>query len=124
MRTRVCAEPGCPTLSTATRCTQHQRAKARTNRAEHTRNDYGPGWPSVRYRQLRAHPRCEHCGKKATVVDHRTPRRYFTSSPAANHPSNLCSLCKPCHDRKTVKLDGGFGRAPDPAWTPGPTPQG
>lgn len=45
----------------------------------------------------------------ATIVDHKVPHKgdkaLFWDS------TNWQSLCKPCHDRKTAREDGGFGRA-------------
>lgn len=38
MAKRVCAEPGCPTLTTATRCPDHERAR---DRARGTRQQRG-----------------------------------------------------------------------------------
>lgn len=117
-RLRVCAEPDCPTLTTFARCVTHHRARQNTARARSDRNDYGPDWPTIRRRKLAQNPICQNenppCSSPATVVDHRTPIRHFTVPSAAHHPSNLQSLCKPHHDRKTVLLDGGFGRAPRP----------
>lgn len=112
-----CSEPGCPILipSGSGRCDEHRRAAQRASRRRYDRNDYGPEWPSVRRRQLRAFPRCQcddpgcvcggRCNEDATVVDHITPIRFFTDRRAAHDPSNLRSLSKRCHDSKTARLD-------------------
>jgi 5-methylcytosine-specific restriction protein A len=58
---------------------------------------------------------CQHCFHRdgiltpATAVDHIIP---FTSNsdPRRLDVNNLMSLCTPCHSRKTVEQDGGFGR--------------
>jgi 5-methylcytosine-specific restriction protein A len=46
----------------------------------------------------------------ATVVDHRIPhkgdKQLFWDS------TNWQAMSKPCHDRKTAREDGGFGRTP------------
>ena len=42
----------------------------------------------------------------ATVVDHRLSK----SKGGADDESNFGSLCRRCHNRKTVLVDGGFGR--------------
>ena len=109
---RPCAEPGCAQLVTGTRCDEHRKVEQNESRARNRRNVYGPEWPAIRLRKLRKNPTCERCGAQATVVDHKTPLRYFANRRAAHHLSNLASLCKPCHDRKTVTEDGGFGRSP------------
>jgi 5-methylcytosine-specific restriction protein A len=45
----------------------------------------------------------------AEVVDHIIPHRgdYTLFWDCSNHQA----LCKPCHDRKTAREDGAFGRA-------------
>lgn len=111
----VCAQPGCPALTDTTRCPTHTRARRAATRRQYRRNDYGPEWPSVRRRQLRREPTCRHCAANgtataATVVDHIVPLHHFDRRRDAHHPSNLQSLCKPCHDRKTATVDSAFGR--------------
>ena len=63
---------------------------------------------------LRAHPLCCLCEDKhkivtATVVDHIAPHRgdwlLFWSQ------ANWQALCDSCHNAKTAKEDGGFGRS-------------
>lgn len=44
----------------------------------------------------------------ASVVDHIIPHK-GKQDPLFRDPKNLRSLCKPCHDAKTCKFDGGFG---------------
>jgi 5-methylcytosine-specific restriction protein A len=68
-------------------------------------------WRALRQSQLEAFPNCQSSGCKhpATVVDHRI--RHGGSNSLFHDPSNLQSLCKRCHDRKTARYDGGFGRA-------------
>ena len=67
-------------------------------------------WRSARRDFLGLHPYCEICAEPATVVDHVEPHR---GNPQLFWlESNWRALCKHCHDRKTVKRDGGFGNAP------------
>ncbi|QCN96656.1 HNH endonuclease (plasmid) [Azospirillum argentinense] len=74
-------------------------------------------WRTLRAAQLAAHPlcQCEACdeGRRritpATVVDHIRPHR--GDEGLFFDPANLRSMAKPCHDRKTARDDGGFGRA-------------
>lgn len=115
MSVHVCTHPGCPELTTRTRCDEHQRTHQNDTRRRYQRNDYGPEWPAVRRRQLRREPCCRHCALDgtttlATVVDHIVPFHHFATRRAAHAPSNLQSLCKPCHDRKTATQDSAFGR--------------
>ncbi len=63
------------------------------------------GKGGIREWHLRRHPACEVCGTNEHLqVDHIDGNR-------ENHaPSNLCTLCRSCHGRKTVRENGGFGR--------------
>ncbi len=73
-------------------------------------------WGQLRAAQLALHPlcQCEACGEglrrttAATVVDHIRPHR--GDEALFFDPANLRSMAKPCHDRKTAREDGGFGR--------------
>ena len=68
------------------------------------RNEYGPDWERQR-NQARARDgyRCQVCGLpetgRAHHVHHKTPFRTFPSVVAANHLSNLITLCANCHRR-------------------------
>lgn len=70
-----------------------------------TTHNYGPHWQSARRatldRDLRA---CQHCGVGGELdVHHKVPFRMFDDLDAANHLSNLISLCRPCHRREEAK---------------------
>jgi 5-methylcytosine-specific restriction enzyme A len=67
---------------------------------------FGARWQHIRARVLARHPECgtPGCHRLATCVDHRD------NDSANNSEDNLVALCKPCHSRKTVQRDGGFGR--------------
>ena len=58
---------------------------------------YGARWQRVRAMQLRRHPLCVVCGTVATDVDHITPKH----DGGLDEKSNLQSLCKRCHGKKT-----------------------
>jgi 5-methylcytosine-specific restriction protein A len=51
----------------------------------------------------------------ATVVDHIKPHR--GNQESFWDSDNWRAMCKRCHDIKTVKEDGGFGRSPPPGTT-------
>lgn len=97
-----CAEPGCPELTTRTRCPAHTKQQQNTTRARYPRGRYGHEWPAISRRQLARHPNCTICGAPATEVDHITPLRAFTTRRAAHHETNLQSLCKRHHSAKTL----------------------
>lgn len=74
-----------------------------------------PEWKALRASILReCAGRCAtlNCARVARVVDHIRPHRGNNS--LFFDRDNLQPLCKPCHDRKTARYDGAFGRAPRP----------
>lgn len=102
-------------MSTAAR-RESQRLYDRTRANNPARALYGTAqWQKLRKAKLTANPLCE-CDfctahkrvTPATVVDHKIPHKgdrglFFDYS-------NLQSLGKNCHDSKTAREDGGFGR--------------
>jgi len=69
-------------------------------------------WKKIRKLKLALNPLCEDCQtlgliESANHVDHIESIR---SGGAAFDLNNLKSLCVGCHSRKTVYVDGGFGR--------------
>jgi len=50
--------------------------------------------------------RTEGCGNPSTVADHIVP----LEQGGENTFENLQGLCASCHNRKTAKYDGGFGK--------------
>jgi 5-methylcytosine-specific restriction protein A len=48
------------------------------------------------------------CANKASIVDHVRP--HHGEADLFYDEANLQALCKRCHDRKTAREDGGFGR--------------
>jgi 5-methylcytosine-specific restriction enzyme A len=57
-------------------------------------------WRAARSQHLAVHPFCATCGDKATIVDHRLNR---ARGGADLDPGNLQSMCRRCHQRKTVE---------------------
>lgn len=113
---RPCTYPGCGVLvHGGSRCDKHkivERAKADSRRASSTERGYGYKWQKAREQFLRENPLCvQHQANgqvvRSTVVDHKIPhkgdQKLFWSR------SNWQALCKPCHDEKTAREDGGFG---------------
>lgn len=67
-------------------------------------------WRRIRAAQLRREPLCRKCLAQslltpATDVDHED------GDSSNNAESNLQSLCRSCHSRKTAQENGGFGNA-------------
>jgi len=119
---RPCAEPGCAqyALPGKIRCKAHTHDNNKRIDAERdnpTRKLYKTArWLALRAWQLRRAPLCADCYKEgrivpATEVDH--IRAHAGSEELFFDTSNLQSLCKACHSRKTYEEDGAFGRKPD-----------
>ena len=107
------------------RTAQQRRKESDAKRGTVAARGYGNQWTeaSKAYRAL--HPQCEctECLKlpvirrpPSEVVDHRIPhrgdQRLFWDS------SNWQAMAKVCHDRKTAREDGAFGRDRSPAPSP------
>jgi len=96
-----CRVPSCPGFSVFRGlCALHLEAEHRAINARRGSSDaqgYGAAWRRVRAHQLRREPLCRVCGALAKEVDHVIRRR----EGGSDHASNLESLCKPCHSRKT-----------------------
>ena len=129
---RVCAHAGCPAaIPFGERwCARHKEgALARLAERERERQRNAPisefkreasrlygtaAWQKMRLAQLQAEPLCRICSGAgrivpATVVDH--IRRHNNDVNRFFDAKNLQSLCKPCHDRKTVTHDAAARRA-------------
>lgn len=104
---KSCRYPGCPELTTESYCTKHNKENASRHGSSSERG-YDNRWRKARSRFLKAHPLCVKCleqGKLvgATVVDHIIPHR--GDQALFWDVSNWQTLCKPCHDRKTMTED-------------------
>lgn len=113
MTSKVCAEPGCPTLTTSTFCDEHQRSKrqAADKRRQTTHSDYSaPRWRAVRRAYLRRHPLCEcGCGRIATIVHHLDEQGLHGAR--AYDAANLQAMAAVCHNKLTAEHHGGWERA-------------
>lgn len=111
---RPCSHPGCPNLvrdRSARYCPEHlkqARAEQDAKRGSPAERGYGARWREIRERFLRDHPRCAHCGRRATVAHHIRRRR----AGGSDDPSNLLALCASCHGRE-------HGESGD-SWRPAP----
>jgi len=82
-------------------------------RASPSARGYDGDWREMRKLHLEAEPLCRHCAlrgieRRARVVDHVESVR--TAPERRLDPANLQSLCFPCHNAKTNRVDHGFGR--------------
>ena len=110
---RVCATPGCPTLTDSTRCEPCRRGKRRVEdrrRPNSRKRGYDKQWERTRAAFLRAHPTCQDrngCILKATDVHHLDGQG--PNGPRGHDWDNLRALCHPHHSRVTSREQpGGF----------------
>lgn len=106
-----CCHPGCAALVPCGQkyCEKHKALHPEEVRSAAKRG-YGRKWQKASREFLRVHPLCAECMKKqppqyvkAAVVDHRIPHR---GDPKLFwDQGNWQSLCKQCHDRKTMTED-------------------
>lgn len=116
-----CRQSSCPVLlDVAGYCDKHVRqlrSQSDARRGSSTERGYNGRWQKARATWLRRHPLCAVCDEAgrvvpALVVDHKVPHRGDQS--LFWDTSNWQSLCKPCHDTKTAREDGGFGNRRNP----------
>ncbi|WP_069648969.1 HNH endonuclease [Caloranaerobacter ferrireducens] len=112
---RMCSYPGCPELTEGRYCEKHQKEETKKyNRSRKYKKLYNSSrWQRLRKKVLTKHPLCVECEKAgrlttATVVDHIIPHR--GDEDLFWDEDNLQSLCKSCHDKKTAREDGRWGR--------------
>ena len=117
---KPCRHHGCSKLvHDGAYCVAHKRTKqiySEVRRGSSNERGYGYKWQQAREHFLRAHPLCQcpECREgmlrllPATVVDHIIPHKgdmkLFWDS------SNWQAMSKICHDKKTARHDGGWGR--------------
>lgn len=119
---KPCAYPGCKAFAEQGQgyCAKHaqQRAQERAAndrlRGTRTQRGYSNRWLKISAAYLCNHPLCAECQRQgkitpATEVDHIVPHK--GDKKLFWDPSNWQPLCHECHSRKTVREDGGFGRA-------------
>jgi len=104
---KPCRHPGCPKLTDGMYCEEHARLHA-SDRASASVRGYNGRWEKARTRFLKAHPLCVRCMEqgrltRATVVDHIIPHR--GDAKLFWDEANWQSLCKSCHDHKTMTED-------------------
>ena len=118
---KPCAQSGCSALAVQgeTYCAKHKQAKQKQKkeqdkkRGPSCKRGYGRVWQKYRLIYLTEHPICMECKKQnritpATVVDH--IKAHKGDMELFWEKDNHQALCKKCHDRKTAREDGGFGR--------------
>lgn len=120
---RPCSHRGCPALVDTgagsrgycpTHAAQHQQQRNQridANRGTAAQRGYDARWRRIRGMQLSSSPLCVHCQANghttpANEVDHITP----LANGGTHAFSNLQSLCKSCHSKKTVAQSLGWNK--------------
>ncbi len=115
-----CRYPGCAVLLAAPGyCDKHLRSIRKQQderRGSAASRGYDTRWRKARALYLSQHPLCAECRRQgrtvaASVVDHIRPHK--GNRTLFWDERNWQGLCKPCHDAKTAREDGGFGNASD-----------
>ena len=94
--------------------THHTLGKQlKQSRISSTKRGYNYRWQKARITWLKSNPLCrDHSArgfvKAAEVIDHIIP--HGGDQVLFWDKTNWQPLCKSCHDRKTAKEDGAFGR--------------
>lgn len=111
---KTCLHPGCPELVQSGYCDKHKKDTKNydSNRGTAAQRGYDSRWRKYRINFLNKNPLCVECLKEgryvpATVVDH--IKAHKGNKKLFWDPMNHQALCKQCHDKKTVREDGGFG---------------
>jgi 5-methylcytosine-specific restriction protein A len=104
---KPCKHTGCANLTAYVFCEEHQSLHT-NHRSNATERGYDSRWRKARNIFLKAHPLCTECLKQgkvtqATVVDHVVPHR--GDKVLFWDECNWQSLCKSCHDKKTMTED-------------------
>lgn len=105
-------------VSGTNRCERHAKAARQASdarRGSAAERGYSYAWQRARVGFLKSHPLCRTHEKRnevvvATVVDHIIPHR--GDKVLFWDHDNWQPLCKQCHDVKTAREDGAFGRTP------------
>lgn len=110
-----CAAPACSKASIYGKryCTIHTKVKDRADYERYRQNDEGQkvyktkGWAITRKYHLATNPFCVDCLARGIQtahdlhVDHVIPLKNYQGDPL--DPSNLQTLCRSCHTRKSLK---------------------
>jgi len=115
---RPCGVNGCPNLTEGSLCDIHkplaEKRYNKYNRDESSKKFYSSKqWRNLRKQKLNYCPFCEECMQrgiivKANTVDHIIPKK---QGGASLELSNLQSLCRECHSRKSAKEGSRWGSA-------------
>ena len=117
---KPCAQANCPRLIAPGQryCPDHKKREQQyydSKRDKQARKLYNYRWEKYAKQFLKQHPlcQCEECADRivplpSEAVDHKIPHK---GDPGLFWDgSNHQAMAKVCHDRKTAREDGGWGR--------------
>ncbi len=104
---RPCLEPGCPTLTSRSRCAVHERTSTRNHGGvPAARRGYDAEYRRARAEAIAAQPWCSECGSSFNLTaDHVVPL-----SQGGDPHGLLRVLCKACNSAQGARLAAGEGR--------------
>lgn len=109
-----CNYPGCHLDTVARYCpthalaAQHAWRERQAPRPTPSARGYGWRWRKASKAYLAHHPQCVACLGPANLVDH-VHRVEGPDDQRFWDQGNWQALCHPCHNRKTIREDGGMG---------------
>lgn len=105
---RPCIEPGCPALTTRTRCAIHEQYVKRDRERQRQRGSPTQRGMDYQYQRARLRVlnrdgyRCHWCGGQASTADHLVPRAHGGSSD----DGNLVAACLTCNSSRGATVRG------------------
>ena len=106
---KVCAEPGCPSLTQTTRCDRHRKERRRTqdkHRPSASERGYDRKWARTRRAYLKRFPHCQATGCTEPAVDVHHLDGEGPKGPRGHDWTNLQGLCHSHHSRITMQRGG------------------
>ena len=113
---RQCPAAGCRTLTRGRRCERHAKERSPENRPSSSARGYDKRWSNkkskddlgtgVRDLYVQAHPVCEDCEKRGETKAVEEVHHIKKVADQPDHlldETNLMSLCKSCHSRRTAR---------------------
>lgn len=116
-RPHPCNNPGCPQTTSSRFCPEHTKQNNKytdSMRGSRIERGYDNNWLKLSRWHKKNNPLCVICLRDGILspteeVDHIIPFKGI-DDPLRLDETNLQSLCKSCHSKKTATEDGGFGR--------------
>jgi 5-methylcytosine-specific restriction protein A len=105
---RPCSYPGCPALVDSGRCTAHTKQQWRqqdARRGNRIQRGYDATWYRLRAMVLAEEPLCQDCTEQGRTTPANEVHHMVTIRQRPDlrlERSNLRSLCKPCHSKRTL----------------------